>query len=250
MTCFREGSLPLVTNQCFHSPSGGPGAALRLKIIFFDAAGTLFHLPRGVGWHYRAVALRHGWDLCEDALRRAFGTAWREMPVRPAVHGPRADDDKGWWRELVERVLDECGPKGEGTAREAYFEELYREFTLPGVWELYPEVNEVLASLQPCFRLGVISNFDGRLRPILKHLGVLDRLDPVVISSEAGADKPDAWIFEQALKQAGVAPDEALHVGDDPERDWQGAASAGLHVFRLSRPENSLRGLQERLHAV
>jgi putative hydrolase of the HAD superfamily len=232
-----------VTKLSFHSLSGGTEATHELKVIFFDAAGTLFHLPRGVGWHYRDVALRHGWDLSEDRLRSAFGTVWREMPVRPAVRGPRAGDDKSWWRELVERVLDQCGAEGQGTARDAYFEELYREFTLPGVWELYPEVTEVLAALRPRFRLGVISNFDGRLRAILDHLGIFAAFDPVVISSEVGADKPDAWIFEQALARAGAAPGEAWHVGDDPERDWQGAAAAGLHVFRLSRPENSLRDL-------
>jgi FMN phosphatase YigB (HAD superfamily) len=37
--------------------------------------------------------------------------------------------------------------------------------------------------------------------------------------------------------------DEVLHVGDDPERDWKAAAAAGLLVFRLDRPRNSLRDL-------
>ena len=36
---------------------------------------------------------------------------------------------------------------------------------------------------------------------------------------------------------------KALHVGDDPVRDWQAAAAAGLHCFRLERPANSLRDL-------
>jgi hypothetical protein len=34
-----------------------------------------------------------------------------------------------------------------------------------------------------------------------------------------------------------------LHAGDDPERDWNAAAAAGLAVFRLERPKNSLRDL-------
>jgi putative hydrolase of the HAD superfamily len=218
-----------------------------IKIIFFDAAGTLFHLPRGVGWHYRDVAGRHGWTLDEDALRRAFGEVWREMPTRPASRIARADDDKGWWHELVERVLDRCAVSADASARGAYFEELYAEFTRPGIWELFPEVREVLDALRSRFRLGVISNFDGRLRPIFRHLGLDDIFDPLVISSEAGADKPDPWIFQQALARAGVAAAEALFVGDDPVRDWQGAAEAGLQVFRLHRPDISLRDLQTRL---
>jgi hypothetical protein len=31
-----------------------------------------------------------------------------------------------------------------------------------------------------------------------------------------------------------------MHVGDDPERDWKAAAAAGLSVFKLERPRNSL----------
>jgi FMN phosphatase YigB (HAD superfamily) len=34
-----------------------------------------------------------------------------------------------------------------------------------------------------------------------------------------------------------------MHVGDDPERDWQAAKAAGLTIFELRRPENSLRDL-------
>ncbi len=221
-----------------------------IKVIFFDAAGTLFHLPRGVGWHYRAVAERHGCPLDEETLRRAFGAVWREMPARPASRIARPDDDKNWWRELVEGVLDRCRISGAQLDRTTYFEELYREFTRPGIWEPFPEVHEILAALRPRFRLGVISNFDGRLRSILRHLDLADILDPVVVSSEVGADKPDAWIFHRALELAGVEPGEALHVGDDPVCDWQGAGAAGLNVFRLERPANSLRDLIVHLTAL
>ena len=71
----------------------------------------------------------------------------------------------------------------------------------------------------------------------------------MIISSEVAAEKPDAWIFQQGLKHAAVVPEAAVHVGDDPFRDWQGAAAAGLHVFRLDRPANSLSDLVARLTA-
>ncbi len=218
-----------------------------IKTVFFDAAGTLFHLPRGVGWHYRDVAARHGCLLDEQALQRAFGAVWKAMPARPATRRARPDDDRGWWRGLVEAVLERCEIPPARLDRAAYFRDLYAEFAKPGVWELFPEVRATLTSLRSQFRLGVISNFDGRLRSILAHLGIADFFSDVVISSEAGADKPAAWIFEHALARLGVAPAEALHAGDDPVNDWQGAAAAGLHVFRLERPANSLRDLAARL---
>jgi putative hydrolase of the HAD superfamily len=214
-----------------------------IKTIFFDAAGTLFHLPQGVGWHYREVASRFGCKLNEDALSHAFSTVWKQMPARPASRQPRPDDDKGWWFSLVEGVLDRCRVSTEQLPRLDYFEQLYIEFTRPGVWELFPEAHEVLAGLAKHYRLGVISNFDSRLRPILASLGLADCFDPLVISSEVGADKPDGWIFQQALTLAESSATEALHVGDDPRADWQGAEAAGLHAFHLHRPENSLRDL-------
>jgi putative hydrolase of the HAD superfamily len=216
------------------------------RVIFFDAAGTLLHLPRGVGWHYRDVALRHGADLGQDELNHAFRVAWRSMDAPRETRAPRADDDRDWWRALVFRVLDECAV-GEELDRAAYFEELWDEFVQPGVWELYPETHQVLSALKPRFRLGVVSNFDSRLRQILPQLGIGEFFEELVLSSEVGAEKPSPFIYEEALRRFDVRAEEALHVGDEPEADWRGAAAAGLQVFKLQRPEKSLLDLLDSL---
>lgn len=210
----------------------------QVRVVFFDATGTLIHLPRGVGFHYADVARRYGTNLTEAHLSHAFHTAWKEMPARTATKGPRPDDDKGWWRALVERTLDRVGSTD--LDRAAFFEELYAEFSLPGVWALFPEVREVLEALRGRLRLAVVSNFDGRLRTIFDHVGIAGFFDEIIVSSEVGADKPDEKIFQTALARLNVAPHEALHVGDDPENDWQGAERVGLRVFRLNRPTMDL----------
>ena len=94
------------------------------------------------------------------------------MPQRAAIDGPRENDDKGWWRELVDLVLDQVAPSLSEFDRDNFFEIAYEHFAEAGVWELYPEVPDVLEQLQPRFQLAVISNFDGRLRFILEHLGI------------------------------------------------------------------------------
>ena len=213
------------------------------RVIFFDAAGTLFHLPRGVGYHYAEVLARHGVRREEAALDEAFRTVWSEMPVFASTAGARADDGKSWWRDLVGRVLDRCSVGEDQVDRGPFFEELYAEFVRPAVWTLYPETREVLETLAGRCPLGVITNFDGRFRKIATQLGIDHFFRYVVISSEVGADKPDTRIFQRAVELAGVAPREALHVGDDPTCDWEGAAAAGLQVFALDRPRNSLRDL-------
>jgi putative hydrolase of the HAD superfamily len=214
-----------------------------IRAIFFDAAGTLFYLTKTVGDHYGHVGREVGLNLDAQQLQRAFHAAWQQMPRRPAIDGPRENDDKGWWRELVGHVFDQVAPSLSEFDRDNFFEVAYEQFAEPGVWQLYTEVPGVLEQLQPRFQLAVISNFDGRLRFILQHLGISKYFAHVFISSELGADKPDPEIFRRAVTMMHLKADEVLHVGDDPERDWKAAAAAGLLVFRLDRPRNSLRDL-------
>jgi putative hydrolase of the HAD superfamily len=214
-----------------------------IKAIFFDAAGTLFHLNGTVGHHYALVGCEVGVTLDAHQIDDAFYSALEKMPRRAAIVGPRQNDDKGWWRELVDLVLDQVAPSLSELDRDNFFEIAYEHFAEAGVWELYPEVPRLLEQLQPHFQLAVISNFDGRLRLILQHLGISKFFAHIFISSEIGADKPDPEVFRRALKLIDLKPNEVLHVGDDPERDWEAASTIGLSIFRLDRPKNSLRDL-------
>ena len=214
-----------------------------IKAIFFDGAGTLFYLTKTVGDHYALVGREVGLKLDAKQLEHAFHMAWKQMPQRPPIDGPRKNDDKGWWHELVGRVFDQVAPSLSELDRDNFFEVAYEHFAEAGVWGLYPEVLGVLEQLRPRFQLAVISNFDGRLRLILQHLGISKYFAHVFISSELGADKPDPEIFRRALDRIHLNANEVLHVGDDPEQDWKAAAAAGLLVFRLDRPRNSLRDL-------
>src|SRR6266700_487002 len=198
------------------------------KAIFFDAVGTLFYLSKTVGAHYALVGSEVGLTLDAQQLDRAYFTAWKQMPWRGAIDGPRENDDKGWWRELVDLVLDRVAPGLDEIDRDNFFEVAYEHFVEAGVWELYPEVVDVLEKLRPRFRLAVISNFDGRLRMILEQLGVSKFFSQVFISSEIGADKPNPLIYRRAVIFLGIKAEEVLHVGDDSERDWKGATAAGL----------------------
>ena len=214
-----------------------------IRAILFDAAGTLLFLTKTVGDHYAYVGREVGLDLDAQQLERAFHSAWQQMPRRPAIDGPRENDDKGWWRELVGRVFDQVAPSISEFDRDNFFEIAYEHFAEAGVWKLYPEVLDVLEQLRERFQLAVISNFDGRLRLILQNLGISKYFAHVFISSELGADKPDPEIFRSALKLLNLNAHEVLHVGDDPQRDWKAAKEADLSVFQLERPKNSLRDL-------
>ena len=214
-----------------------------LKAIFFDAVGTLFYLTKTVGDHYALVGEEVGLKLDAKKLDAAFYSAWNQMPLRDPIDSPRENDDKDWWRELADLVLREAAPEITELDRDNFFEVAYEHFAEAGVWELYPEVIDVLKQLRPRFRLAVVSNFDGRLRVILERLGISKYFGHVFVSSEIGADKPDPEIFRRALKFLDLQPNHVLHVGDDPNRDWKAAIAAGLSIFKLDREKNSLRDL-------
>lgn len=219
----------------------------RPQILFFDAAGTLIHLPKGVGHHYSVVARRHGWDASPEALATAFAALWKGLPAAPpSFPQPRPDDGRPWWRDLVHRLLDQTGapPRFD---RDAYFEGVYGEFAQPGVWALYPEVTGVLESLGRHSRLAILSNFDGRLRQVLQHLGIAEHFCQITLSSEVGADKPHPGIYEHALAQCGIAPADALMVGDEWEADVLGPRRAGMRALHIERPRQDLRALLEAL---
>ena len=223
------------------------GWALEVKgeaeVIFFDAAGTLIRLERPVGWHYAEVARRHGLDADEQRMESAFREVWKARPLRPSSPGTREEDDRPWWKALALDVLSIGAPSTAKIDENAWFEELYVHFGKPGVWVLYDDSRRCLDRLASRFRLAVISNFDRRLRLVLEDLGVASRFEHIIISSEVGCEKPHPGIFRQALEAMHVEAGRCLHVGDDPERDWAGAAAAGIRVFGVRRPEVTLDDL-------
>jgi putative hydrolase of the HAD superfamily len=80
-------------------------------------------------------------------------------------------------------------------------------------------------------RLGLVSNaFDPGwlLHRDLEELGIAERIDFAVFSSEVGKRKPHPAIFEHALEALGVRPDEALFVGDRLFEDVRGAGELGM----------------------
>ncbi len=84
-------------------------------------------------------------------------------------------------------------------------------------------------------RLGLVSNaFDPGwlLHRDLEQMGLAERLDFAVFSSEVGKRKPHPAIFERALEALGVAPGEALFVGDRLYEDVRGAAELGMKTVQ------------------
>lgn len=116
------------------------------------------------------------------------------------------------------------------------------------VWRAYDDAAPVLDALRERgIRTAVLSNVGVDIRPVMAREGL--RTDAVVLSCEVGAVKPQPEIFVSALEALGVAPSEALMVGDS-WKDDAGAAALGIRTLILPRTRGPVHGLDQVLRLV
>lgn len=72
-------------------------------------------------------------------------------------------------------------------------------------------------------------------RSKLDRTGLAEHLDVVVASDDLPAGKPDPRAYAVACEILGVAPGDVLMVGNDVEKDYQGALDGGLGAVLLDR---------------
>ena len=130
----------------------------------------------------------------------------------------------------------------EKSPSQTFFAALYEHFARPEAWRVFDDVLPALETLSARgHKLGVVSNWDERLRPLLGRLGLDRFFSEVIISCEVGAAKPDSRIFRAAAEKLAVEPGAILHVGDSLEADVQGARKAGWEAIELRRAGEKAR---------
>jgi putative hydrolase of the HAD superfamily len=201
-----------------------------LRVVFFDAAGTLFNACQPVGQTYARLARDFGLDVPAAAVTAGFHRAFGDSPELAFGAGhPEAQLrrlERAWWKAVVARTFEGLG---EFPRFDDFFEALFAFFADPTHWQVDPEASATLHRLKrQGLQLGVISNFDYRLYQILEALELRPHFDSITISSQAGFAKPRREVFEAALAKHGLRPAEALHVGDSVRLDFDAAAAVGM----------------------
>jgi putative hydrolase of the HAD superfamily len=208
-----------------------------VKAVLLDALGTLVELQPPAPRLQRLLA-QSGFEVGEERAAAGFAA---EIAYYLDHHLEGSD------RERLERLRDRCAEEmrralelpdlDHATARRAMLEAL--EF------RPYPDVLPALGDLRERgLTLVVASNWDCSLADWLEPAGITDLVDGVVTSAEVGAPKPHPRVFERALAIAGVAPSEALHVGDKVDNDVEGAAAAGVRALLVQREGEPPAGVE------
>ena len=211
------------------------------KVIFLDAVNTLFGVKESVGHVYQAIAAKFDVEVEPSTINRAFYKSFVSSPtlafpdVSPELV-PQLEFE--WWEKLAYETFTGAGFIEYFDDFPAFFKSLYAHFATDAPWYLYPEVLSILQYWQANgVELGIISNFDSRLLPVLEQLGLQDFFGTITISSLSGVAKPEAEIFAIALEKHGISPEEAWHIGDSETEDFQAATEAGIRGFWLQRPD-------------
>lgn len=194
-----------------------------IRAILFDAGGTVIHLDSA---RIRDLLSRElNVDVSLDKFPRAQSLAMARVAELVAAAAGPTEQLK---REFYTSLLPETGVNEDmlSDAVECVYK-LAREEML---WRKAEDSTaRVLQELKKRgYILGVISNSDGRIESAFEQTGLSSYFQFFIDSFHVGVEKPDPHIFRLATRKAGVAPNQAVYVGDLYAVDVVGARNAGL----------------------
>ncbi|KAK9157393.1 hypothetical protein Scep_003967 [Stephania cephalantha] len=209
------------------------------RALLVDAVGTLVVPAQPMAQIYRKIGEKYGVEYSEDEIlyrfRRAYGQPWGQSRLR------YVDDGRPFWQYIVSSST--------GCSDSQYFEELYHYYATDKAWRLCdPEAEGVFKALRKAgVKLAVVSNFDTRLRLVLRALNCGHWFDAIAVSAEVAAEKPNPTIFLKACELLGVKPEDAVHVGDDRRNDIWGARDAGCDAWLWGSDVHSFKEVAQRI---
>lgn len=194
--------------------------------IVLDAVGTLIEPVPSVAEAYAAAAQAQGVELDTEIVRARFAAAFSAAEESDGRSSWETDEarERARWRRIVGSVLPEVPNPS------LAFEGLWLHFGLPESWRAFEDDEGLLSSAEEAgIVCCVASNFDARLRAILRGIKPLERLESsAVISSEVLFRKPHPSFYAAAEGVLGIDRTQLLFVGDDWTNDVEGPLRAGF----------------------
>lgn len=232
----------------------------KIKLVTFDVTNTLLKFKVPAWQYYAMVAQDHGFKGTEEEVKTKFKTSFKQMWEQHPNFGKKSIEWEEWWTRVVSMTLKDHLPSNANLDIIAH--KLIEEFRTDRCWQCVHGGHQLIEHFRTLgIPVGVISNFDPRLNDILQNVSLHKYFNFIVTSYETGYSKPDKRIFKTAIERcaSAVTPSEALHIGDDVVKDYEGARAAGWHALlvnpKLKKQSNALqehifRSLEELSKAV
>jgi putative hydrolase of the HAD superfamily len=191
------------------------------SVIFFDVGNTLLFPD----WDKILVPLSlHGLMPKIEQLRALERKTKRQFD---AVMADQKQTNIGFWRMFHTHLLNDLE-----LSDALLLNKLALSMSDSRNWnQVRPATREVLDSISKSYRIGVISNADGKIEGVLGGCGIADCFLTVTDSGIVGYEKPHPAIFEAACREIKASPQECLYVGDVYSVDYVGAKNAGMDAI-------------------
>jgi HAD superfamily hydrolase (TIGR01549 family) len=200
-----------------------------IRAVFFDVGNTLFFYNYAFLSNLLIERFEIDLDPRElEAVHYSIGDRVQQIVGEGKDHQAIHDEIYGMWFKELD-IDEELIPDIVDAIRKHPFPHMFWARMGEGVCEMLEWFRE------RSFKLGVISNAEGQIERLLKHVGVYEYFDVVLDSKLVRMEKPDVRIFLKALEGVGVEPHEAVHVGDLLETDIKGAREVGMVPVLIDR---------------
>jgi putative hydrolase of the HAD superfamily len=201
-----------------------------VKAVLFDFYNTLAETTSwGPSWEELVAEL--GYSMPADVRDR-----WWNDGIDGTEHDEHSisrDHYVAWQQSRVRSMLAECGVP---SAAQDLFIERVREISAHNRIAAYDDVVPVLRELRTRgVALAICSNWDWDLHEAVESAGLTGSVDVVVSSAWVGARKAHPRIYSHTLEKLGVAPEDAVFVGDTWTCDVDGPRRAGMRAVYLRR---------------
>jgi putative hydrolase of the HAD superfamily len=200
--------------------------------VLLDVGDTLVRPDPSWRDVYAGVFDGHDVSATAEAFESAFREAWKEWQHE----GPFEATEEASFRRLM--ALDRLvfTRLGYPDLPESFFRDVDLAFRRRSAFFIFPDVIPALDALRAAgLRLAVVSNWGWAAPELLGSLELARHFEVLSISARVGFQKPHPAIFRHALDLLGVTADQAIHVGDDPRADIEGARRAGVEAVLIDR---------------
>ncbi|KAJ8738066.1 hypothetical protein PYW08_000661 [Mythimna loreyi] len=208
----------------------------KIKLITFDVTNTLLKFKVPAWQYYVMVAQDHGFKGTPEDVKTKFKVSFKHMWEEHPNFGKKSIKWEDWWSQVVIMTLRDYLPSN--AKLDIIAHKLIEEFKTDRCWACVDGGHKLIDHFRTLGipAVGVISNFDPRLYDILQNVGLYKNFDFIVTSYESGYSKPDERIFKSAIDKCAttVSASEALHIGDDVVKDYEGARKAGWHALLVN----------------
>ena len=205
-----------------------------MKALLLDLDGTLLDHRAAAD---AAISAWCAGVLPPERVPADLAARWAMLEEHHVSRVERGEIDfRAARRDRLAELLAHLGlPHREDDALDAAFGELAQHYELS--WSFYDDVTAAFDAWRLAgVRIGMVTN--GVREQAVRKLTMLDIADEVgclITVDDLGIGKPDPRVFHAACAALGVAPDQAVYVGDDVARDAVGASAAGLTGVWLDR---------------